>query len=165
MNEVKNLIEPAIEDLGLEIVRLKWTGGEKRKTMQIMVEPKDGGITTVEHCEAVSHTVSAILDVEDVIAEEYNLEVSSPGLDRPLTRMKDFENYKNLETKLETKMMIEGRKRFRGRVLSVEGENIIFAIDEGEEYVIPFDNIAAAKLVMNDELIEVISRRSKVSEL
>jgi len=151
---IRNVIEPAIENLGFDIVRLKWTGGEYRKTLQLMIEPKEGGITRVEHCEAASHAVSAILDVEDVISDEYNLEVCSPGIDRPLTKVEHFERFKGFETKIEAREMINGRKRFRGFVRSAKDGIINFELKDNKEVVeIPFDNISEARLVLTDELI------------
>lgn len=153
-NNIRTLIEPAIVDLGYDLVRLKWMGGDKYKTLQIMIEPKDGGPTVVEDCEKVSHTVSALLDVDDVIAGAYRLEVSSPGIDRPLTRLKDFTTWKGFETKIETKESIEGRRKFRGIVTAINEDKIEFDLsDEKKGFTIPFSKIVDAKLVLNDELI------------
>lgn len=153
-NEVRKAIEPSIEAEGYEIVRIRWTGGNKSKTLQLMIEPKTGGITQVEDCEKVSRAVSAILDVEDIITDEYNLEVSSPGIDRPLTRLKDFDKFKGFTCKIETKDFYESKRKFRGIVKKVEGENIEFEEQDSKEiYQFPFSDIAEAKLVMTDELI------------
>ena len=154
-SEIRQVIEPSIENLGFEIVRLKWVAENKRKILQLMIEPKDGGIVTVENCEEISRTISAILDVEDIIADEYNLEVSSPGIDRPLTRLKDFDKFKNFEAKIETRLAINDQRRFRGKVIEVNGEEINFELkDNGEVVTIEFPNISEAKLVLTDELIK-----------
>lgn len=154
---IRTLIEPAVNDLGFDIVRLKWVGGD---SLQIMIDQKNGAIITVDDCERVSHTVSAILDVEDVIQREYRLEVSSPGIDRPLTRVRDFEAWQGFDTKLEATEMIEGRKKFRGKVKNVTADDKIEfeQTDEKKIYSIPFAKINEAKLVMNDELVKHVMK-------
>ena len=149
------MIDPVAESLGLDVVRIRLMGGTQRRRLQIMAErPADHDIT-VEECARLSRAVSEVLDAADPIAGEYLLEVSSPGIDRPLTRLADFETFEGLEARLETDRMIEGRKRFKGTVAGTEGENI--AIDlEGEEdtALIPFDWLVDAKLVLTDELMK-----------
>ncbi|MDA7827361.1 ribosome maturation factor RimP, partial [Rhodobacteraceae bacterium] len=113
------IVTPVIEDMGFELVRIRLMGGET-KTLQIMADKPEGGIE-VDDCGDISTAVSAILDVEDPISDAYDLEVSSPGIDRPLTRLKDFETYEGYEVKLETAEMIEGRRRFKGELAGVEG--------------------------------------------
>src|SRR6056297_2273071 len=108
------IITPVIEDMGFELVRIRLMGG-KTHTLQIMAERPDGGIE-VDDCAAISTAVSAVLDVEDPIEDNYTLEVSSPGIDRPLTRLKDFDVWDGYEAKIETTEMIEGRRRFRGQL-------------------------------------------------
>jgi ribosome maturation factor RimP len=158
-SEIRNLIEPSIQSLGFDIVRLKWIGGSGFRSLQLMIEPIGGGGIKVEDCEKISHTVSAILDVEDTIKEAYRLEVSSPGIDRPLTRKKDFANYIGFEAKLETREPVEGRKRFRGAVTSVEEEVINFELsDEKKSYKIPFSKISEAKLLLTPELVEFATK-------
>jgi len=154
---IRTLIEPSVNDLGFDIVRLKWVGGD---SLQIMIDQKNGAIITVDDCERVSHTVSAILDVEDVIQREYRLEVSSPGIDRPLTRVRDFEIWQGFDTKLEATEMIEGRKKFRGKVKNVTADDKIEfeQTDEKKIYSIPFAKINEAKLVMNDELVKHVMK-------
>ena len=148
------LLDPVAEAAGFEIVRLRLMGGAERRRLQIMAERPDGDMN-VEDCTRLSRKVSEVLDAADPITGEYVLEVSSPGVDRPLTRLKDFETYEGYEGRLELDRLAEGRKRFRGILAGVEGDNI--AIDlEGEEEttLIPFAWIVEAKLVLTDELMK-----------
>ena len=124
------VITPVIEDLGFELVRVRLMAGSKSKTLQIMAEKPEGGIE-VDDCAAISTAVSATLDVEDPIEDAYTLEVSSPGIDRPLTRLKDFETWEGYEAKLETSELIDGRKRFKGALAGVEGDEVLIEIEEG----------------------------------
>ena len=150
-DHIADLISPSIEALGYELVRVT-LAGNTRKVLQIMAEPKDGRVMSVEDCARVSRAVSAILDVEDPISGAYSLEVSSPGIDRPLTRPKDFDRYAGHEAKIETHEPIEGRKRFKGILKGVANENV--KIDsEGAEVALPLNQIAKAKLVLTDALI------------
>ena len=145
-----DIVRPTIESLGFELVRIRLMGG-KRILLQIMAERPEGGIE-VDDCADISRAVSALLDVEDPISGEYTLEVSSPGIDRPLTRLKDFERYEGYEARLETSELIEGRKRFKGILAGVEGGEILIEIDEGT-IGLDFDWLVDAKLVLTDELI------------
>jgi ribosome maturation factor RimP len=144
------IVTPTIEGLGFELVRLRLQGG-KRPLLQIMAERPDGGIE-VDDCARISRAVSAVLDVEDPIAGEYVLEVSSPGIDRPLTRLKDFERWNGYEAKLETAEPIDGRRRFKGVLAGVEDGEILVEIPEGT-IGLGFDMIADAKLVLTDALV------------
>ncbi|HYG85286.1 MAG TPA: ribosome maturation factor RimP [Azospirillum sp.] len=148
---IEQIITPSVEALGYEIVRVLLLGGQ-RPTLQIMAERTDGAPMTVEDCADISRSVSALLDVEDPIAGAYTLEVSSPGLDRPLTRLKDFERFAGFTAKLETRLAIDGRKRFKGMLKGVEGEDIILDAEGGPARV-TFDNVLRAKLVITDELL------------
>ena len=160
-NDIRTIIEPAVEDLGYEIIRLKWMGGDKYKILQIMIELKSGAPVRVEDCEKVSHTVSALLDVNDSIQGAYRLEVSSPGIDRPLTRRKDFEEYQGFETKLETREGIDGRRKFRGKVTKLDDDNIEFELsDEKKSFTIPWNKISEAKLVLTDELVNHVAKKN-----
>lgn len=148
------IAEPVARSLGFELVRLRLMGGT-RKTLQIMAQRPDGRME-VEDCARLSTALSAVLDVEDPIAEAYTLEVSSPGIDRPLTRLQDFETWAGHEAKLETEILIDGRRRFRGVLQGVEGEEVLLALEEQGEMVtvgLRFDWIADAKLVLTDDLI------------
>jgi ribosome maturation factor RimP len=144
------IVTPTIEDLGFELVRLRLMGG-RRAVLQIMAERPDGGIE-VDECARISRAVSAVLDVEDPIASEYVLEVSSPGIDRPLTRLKDFERWAGYEAKLETGEPIEGRRRFKGTLGGVEDGEVLLEIPEGT-IGLAFDMISDAKLVLTDALV------------
>lgn len=144
------IVGPVIEGMGFELVRLRLMGG-KKPTLQIMAERADGGIE-VEDCAEISRQVSAVLDVEDPIEGEYTLEVSSPGIDRPLTRLKDFERWDGYEARLETAEMIDGRRRFKGVLQGVEEDEVLIEIAEGT-VGLRFDWLSDAKLVLTDELI------------
>ena len=153
------VITPVIEDLGFELVRVRLMAGSKSKTLQIMAEKPEGGIE-VDDCAAISTAVSATLDVEDPIEDAYTLEVSSPGIDRPLTRLKDFETWEGYEAKLELSEMVDGRKRFKGALRGVEGDEVLIEIEEGT-IGLKFDWLADAKLVLTDELIRDVLRARK----
>ncbi len=148
------LLDPVAEAAGYEIVRLRLMGGEEARRLQIMAETPEGEMV-VEDCARLSRAISEVMDAADPIAGEYTLEVSSPGVDRPLTRLKDFESYDGFEARIELDRVAEGRKRFRGVLAGVEGDAI--GIDlEGEEStaMIPFDWIVDAKLILTDELMK-----------
>jgi ribosome maturation factor RimP len=149
------MIDPIAESVGLDIVRVRLMGGTLRRRLQIMAErPSDHDIS-VEECARLSRAVSEVLDAADPISGEYLLEVSSPGIDRPLTRLIDFDLFEGLEARLETDRMVEGRKRFEGVLAGTEGDDV--AIDlEGEEdtALLPFAWLVDAKLVMNDALLK-----------
>lgn len=149
--QIRAIIAPSIEALGYEVVRVK-LAGSTRKVLQIMAEPADGRVMSVEDCARVSRAISAILDVEDPIAGAYSLEVSSPGIDRPLTRPKDYDRYAGHEAKFETHEPVDGRKRFKGVLKGVK-ENAVEIESEGETVALPLESIAKAKLVLTDSLI------------
>ena len=151
MAALEGLLEPLIDDLGYEVVRLRFKSGGGRPQLQVMAEPKDGSAMAVEDCALLSREISALLDVEDPIALAFDLEVSSPGIDRPLTRLKDFARYAGFEAKLETVELIDGQKRYRGDLDGVKGSDIKFISDQGPQRL-PFDRLAKAKLVLNDTL-------------
>jgi ribosome maturation factor RimP len=151
IQKVTELIEPTLRDMGLELVRVLMSGGE-RPTLQVMVERLDRAPVTLDHCAEVSRALSALLDVADPLPGAYRLEVTSPGLDRPLVRRADYERFAGLEARLETELPIEGRRRFRGRLLGLAGDEVRLALPEGEKSI-PFDAIKKAKLVLTDELL------------
>ena len=158
------IVQPVIEGMGFELVRIRLMGGATR-TLQIMADRPEGGIE-VDDCGEISTAVSAILDVEDPIEENFILEVSSPGIDRPLTRLKDFEMWKGWEARIETTELIDGRRRFKGTLAGVEGDEVLIALDEGKEPVIiglQFDWLSDAKLILTDELITEMLRQKKAS--
>lgn len=154
------LLDPVAEAAGYEIVRLRLMGGAERRRLQIMAErpPPPGqveGEMNVEDCSRLSRKVSEILDAVDPISGEYLLEVSSPGIDRPLTRPKDFEAWEGFEVRLELDRLAEGRKRFRGVLAGLEGEQVAINLEgEEETALVPFAWIVEAKLVLNDELMK-----------
>lgn len=148
------LLDPVAEAAGYEIVRLRLMGGEETRRLQIMAETPEGDMV-VEDCARLSRAISEIMDAADPIAGEYTLEVSSPGVDRPLTRLKDFTNYEGHEARIELDRVAEGRKRFRGVLAGVEGDAI--GIDlEGEDStaMVPFEWIVDAKLILTDALMK-----------
>jgi len=158
------IITPVIEDLGFELVRVRLMSG-KSTTLQIMADKAGGGIE-VDDCAEISNAVSAVLDVEDPILDAYALEVSSPGIDRPLTRLKDFENFEGYEAKIETAELIDGRRRFKGELAGIEGDEVLINIDEQGETVtigLQFDWLSDAKLVLTDDLIKEMLRQRKAS--
>ena len=148
---IAELVTPSLEANGFDLVRVMLTGGD-RPTLQIMADRTDETPITVDDCADISRVVSAILDVEDPVKGAYTLEVSSPGIDRPLVRRKDFERFAGFEAKVETAAPVDGRRRFRGRLLGVEGDDVRLALDDGEA-AIPLSAIDRAKLVMTDELL------------
>jgi ribosome maturation factor RimP len=156
------IVTPVIEDMGFELVRIRLMGGQT-PTLQIMAERPDGTIE-VDDCAEISTAVSAVLDVEDPLVDAYTLEVSSPGIDRPLTRLKDFDTYEGFDAKLETHEMIDGRKRFRGILAGIEGSEVLLEIDEGT-IGLQFDWLADAKLVMTDELVRAMLKARKAAEV
>ena len=155
------LINPIVTDEGFELVRLRLMGS-KEITLQIMVARPDGFIN-VDECADLSTAISALLDVEDPIIDAYNLEVSSPGIDRPLTRMKDFEEFEGYEARLETAELIDGRKRFKGTLAGTNGSEIIINVDEGT-IGLEFEWLAEAKLILTDELIKEMLKQRKINQ-
>ncbi len=127
---IAEIVTPVVEDMGFEVVRVRLMSG-KDNVLQIMVQQPDGTIE-VNQCADVSTALSAILDVEDPILDEYNLEVSSPGIDRPLTRLKDFDQWKGFEAKIETEQLIDGRRRFKGELAGTEDDEVLIDIEEYE---------------------------------
>ncbi len=156
------LITPVIEGLGFELVRLRLMAGRTR-TLQIMADRPEGGIE-VDDCARISTAVSAMLDVEDPLEEAYTLEVSSPGIDRPLTRLKDFADWEGYEARVETSELIDGQRRFRGVLAGVEGDEVLIEIAENDAPVtigLKFAWLSDAKLVLTDELITEMLRARK----
>jgi len=161
------LLDPVAEAAGYEIVRLRLMGGGMRR-LQIMAERPDGHMD-VDDCARLSRAVSEVLDAADPIAGEYVLEVSTPGIDRPLTRLKDFEAFEGYEARLELDRMAEGRKRFRGQLAGVEDDNVGINLDEEPDATVyvPFAWITDAKLVLTDELMKrgADERAARLAEL
>lgn len=159
-----DIVIPVLAALGFELVRIRLMGGRTR-ILQIMAEKPDGGIE-VDDCGDISTAVSAVLDVEDPIEENYVLEVSSPGIDRPLTRLKDFDTWSGWEARIETTELIDGRRRFKGTLAGTEGDEVLVTLTEGEAEVtigLKFDWLSDAKLILTDELIAEMLRQKKAS--
>jgi ribosome maturation factor RimP len=160
------IAEEALATVGLRLVRVKILGGATQ-TVQIMAERPDGTMS-VEDCEEASKAISPALDVEDPVPGMYNLEVSSPGIDRPLVRPSDFERWAGHEAKIELRNPLEGRKRFRGIIRGLDGEAALIELPEqdGEEVVasLALDDIGEARLVLTDDLIRESLRRAKRAE-
>ena len=164
---VAHVAAPVIEELGYRLVRVKVSGADGC-TVQIMAERPDGSMT-VEDCEAVSRALSPVLDVADPIERAYRLEISSPGIDRPLVRKSDFDRFAGHFVRIEMEVPIEGRKRFRGRLAGTEGEAARLHRDdigEGEEadVLLPISAMSEAKLVLTDELVAQALRREKAAK-
>ena len=152
------ILTPVIEDMGFELVRLRVMGGDN-PTVQIMADRPQGGIE-VDDCAQISTAVSATMDVEDPIEANYTLEVSSPGIDRPLTRLKDFDLWQGYEAKLETTELIDGRRRFKGPLAGTENDEVLITISEGT-IGLKFEWLSDAKLVLTDDLIRDVLRARK----
>ena len=159
LNETLNeLIEPICDQMGYDLVRLQLQGGT-RKVLQIMAERKDRKAMTVDDCADLSRAISPVLDEKDPIEDNYTLEVSSPGIDRPLVKLDDFDRFKGFEAKVEASSLINGRKRFSGRLQGKDGNDVILLF-EGDEVRIPFDQVAKAKLVLTDELLAAFASQN-----
>lgn len=164
---IAQIIEPVMRSMGYQLVRVRLTG-QSGPTLQIMAERFDGTMT-VEDCEEVSRTVSPVLDVEDPIEKAYQLEVSSPGIDRPMVRKADFVNAKGHLAKIETNVLVVNRKRFKGKIVEADDVGITIESDQlsyGEEPVarIPYDALAEAKLILTDDLIRETLKRDKAAK-
>lgn len=149
---IARMIGPSLTGMGFRLVRVSFGGGG-RPVLQIMAEPLDGRPMTVEDCAAVSRMVSALLDVEDPIPVAYHLEVTSPGIDRPLVDRDDFRRFAGFEARVELGRPHEGRKRFRGRIQAVDAADQVTILEEAGTVAVPFADIAKAKLVLTDELM------------
>jgi len=158
--KLAEIVQPVIEGLGYELVRIRMMGG-KTKSLQIMADRPEGGIE-VDDCARISTAVSAILDVEDPFEDPYALEVSSPGIDRPLTRFKDFDMWNGYEAKIETEELVDGRRRFKGVLAGTIDDEVLITIDEGT-IGLKFDWLSDAKLILTDELITEMLRQRKAS--
>lgn len=161
--ELAALVEPVLDSLGFRLVRIE-VSGRDGKTVQVMAERPDGSIT-IDDCEMISKAISPILDVQDIVSDSYRLEISSPGIDRPLVRPSDFVDWAGSEAKIELKAPIEGRKRFRGDLEGFEDGEVLIEADLGEEgrkvIGLAVELIASARLVLTDELIREALSRAK----
>tara|TARA_R110002124_G_C8934642_1_gene512264 strand:- start:1691 stop:2272 length:582 start_codon:yes stop_codon:yes gene_type:complete len=154
------IITPVIEDMGFELVRVRLMSG-KNTILQIMADKPAGGIE-VDDLALINQAIGAVLDVEDPILDEYTLEVSSPGIDRPLTRLKDFDMFEGYEAKIETEELIDGRRRFKGELAGIDGNEVLINVEEGT-IGLNFDWLSDAKLVLTDELIKEMLRQRKAT--
>ena len=149
---IERLIAPSLEATGYRLVRVAVSGGRRGQVLQVMAERLDDKPMSVDDCTEVTHMLSALLDVEDPIEHAYVLEVSSPGIDRPLVRPEDYERFRGHEAKLELATPIDGRRRFRGKLLGIEANRVRLSL--GTEVVeLPLAHIQRAKLVLTDELL------------
>jgi len=162
VEKITTMITPSLDALGYEIVQIKLMD-TKRKTLSVMAERKDGEIMSFDDCTAISRTVSALMDVEDPITSAYDLEVMSPGVDRPLVKFSDFVKHVGYEVKLETLIPVNTRKRFKGKLKSAADNKIVMTIDDGEHEII-HHNIRTAKLVMTDELMREFLKKAEKAE-
>lgn len=159
-DRIAALIEPVVKDAGFELVRVRITGGQT-KTLQIMAERPDRTMSA-EDCAKLSRALSPVLEEHDPIEGNYNLEVSSPGIDRPLVKLKDFDDWRGWPAKLELNRLVEGRKRFKGVVAGVDDGKVAFDIEGEEETALfPLDWIASAQLVLTDDLIRETMKADK----
>ena len=164
---VAAIVEPVLEQLSFRLVRVRISGMDGC-TVQIMAERPDGTMT-IEDCELVSRSLSPVLDVADPIERAYRLEISSPGIDRPLVRRSDFERFAGNVVKIEMAVAIDGRRRFRGTLLGVDGDKARLrradaAVDENPDVLLPIEEMAEAKLVLTNELVAQSLRRGKEAE-
>ncbi|MEO0636440.1 MAG: ribosome maturation factor RimP [Pseudomonadota bacterium] len=156
---VANIAEPVLNDLGYRLVRVKMLN-QHGPTLQIMIERPDGTVT-VNDCEAASLEVSPALDVDDPISGAYSLEMSSPGIDRPLVRRSDFDRWQGHIAKVEASRLIDGRKRFKGKISTLDGDEMVLSHEDGGEAKLNITELSDAKLVLTDELIRDALRRDK----
>ncbi len=155
-NRIAQAIEPSLAAMGYRLVRVVITSG-RRPTLQVMAERLDDQPMTVEDCARISQSVSAILDIADPIAGAYMLEISSPGIDRPLVRAEDYDRFSGFDARIELARPIDGRKRFRGRLLGTSADCVRLATETGE-VKLPLGDVARAKLILTDDLIDAARR-------
>lgn len=155
IEQIEAAILPSLTGMGYVLVQVKLMESKKGSTLQVMAEWPDGRMS-LEDCEKISRQLSAVLDVADVIPTAYRLEISSPGIDRPLVKLADYQNYLGHLAKIETVLPIAGRKRFTGAIKAVEGQDVILTVD-GKDVVLPFADIQAAKLVLTEALIKKVA--------
>ncbi len=149
---LEDLLMPVVEKLGYELVRVL-TIGAKNPTLQVMIDRLDGKDVNVDDCAKVSRALSDVLDEKDPIENQYSLEVSSPGIDRPLTKPEHFSRFVGYEAKVEMSVPVENRKRFKGKILAINPQNIVSFEMENVVYSLPFDEISKAKIVITDALL------------
>lgn len=163
LSRITQIIEPSVNALGYSLVQVKMSDGARRKTLTIMAERKDEVMMSFDDCTLINDTVSALLDVEDPISGAYNLEICSPGIDRPLTRKEDYSRFSGYEIKAETIIPVDGRKRFRGILQGIDNDIIALATENGNADI-PFSYIRTAKLVMTDELVAAFLKKQNIKK-
>ena len=153
-NRVEEIVEPLLNDLGFELVQVMLLG-KRNPSLQVMAEPIEDRPMSLDDCGSISRALSALLDIEDLISSAYILEVSSPGLDRPLIRLAHFERFKGREARIEILTAIDGSTRFSGRLGGVKGDDVLMQVNDGER-IFPFTDIEKAKLIITDEIFAKI---------
>ena len=154
--KITNRIKPSLQALGFDLVRVRLTGSQD-KTIQVMAERKNEENMTVEDCALISGEVSKILDIDKKLPYTYNLEISSPGIDRPLVSETDFVRYTGFNAKIEMRTVIDGRKRFKGQLLGVEQNHVKISLDD-ETFELPHKEILDAKLLLTEDLFKVAKK-------
>lgn len=162
LHRIEDIVAPTIVGMGFDLVRVSMSRGGG--ILQIMIEPSDGRPMDVEDCATLSRALSAVLDVEDPISNNYTLEVSSPGIDRPLTRPKDYERWAGHLARFETTFPVEGRRRFKGIVLGLENDVVRLKLDDGTEAQLPLSSVIRAKLEITDALLAEHQRAAQVND-
>jgi ribosome maturation factor RimP len=162
LRKIEDIVSPTVTGMGFEVVRVAMSRGGG--TLQIMIEPADGRPMDVEDCATLSRALSAVLDVEDPIPSAYTLEVSSPGIDRPLTREKDYVRWAGHLARLETMQPVEGRRRFKGTLLGFENGTVRLRLEDGKEADVPLAEISRAKLEITDALLDEHRRAQEGAE-
>lgn len=154
IERLRELIEPIVTRMGYELVRISFGGGARNATLQVMAERPETGQLVIDDCAAISRALSDMLDEVDPIEGEYRLEVSSPGIDRPLTRRKDYETWATHDARINTSVPVNGRKRHNGVLVGLDGDEVLFQGEKDQEaYRIPLADIASAKLLLTDRLV------------
>ena len=153
---IERMIAPSLESMGFRLVRVSFGGGS-RPVLQIMAEPADGSGMNVEHCADISRAVSALLDVEDPIKLAYTLEVTSPGIDRPLITREDFKKYTGFDAKFESERLIDGRKRFKGVIVGIDEQDRVTVTDDKGTTAVPLTEVRKAKLLLTDALLKAFA--------
>ncbi len=165
LGEVERLIGPSVEAMGFRLVRLALMGEARKLTLQVMAEPKDNSVMDVAHCADLSRAISAILDVEDPIPTTYSLEVSSPGVERPLTQTEDFARFSGNHVRIETAESQNGQRRFVGKLLGLDEDHVLLSVtnrnNSVKELTIPFKKVARAELVLTDDVIRDTLKKRK----
>jgi ribosome maturation factor RimP len=159
---IAEIIEPSLQHLGYELVRVAVLGRD-RPTVQIMVDRADGAQVTIEDCELLNHQLGAVLDVEDPMPGAWTMEISSAGIDRPLTRVKDWNRFAGHLARAETATPVNGRKRFSGIVLGADEQAARMRLDDGSEVALPLRDVRRARLVLTDALIEATATPTRTN--